>query len=710
MSRRAASGRPSLPRSAAHVFALAGFAAAQPVYDLLEQFPTFLVAHQTSLADAIALAVAWSVALPAVLVTGEALCGLLSTRLRWLLHLAIVAVLVGLAALPPLNRAVALPPAAALAAAGGVGLAAAALYAGLAVVRTLCSALAIAALAFPLIFVLRAPAARSAATDASHRVTRVAHPVPVVMVVFDELSLFALMNGAGEIDAVRFPHFAALANQSTWYRNATAVADYTPLAVPAILSARLPDHNRIPILAEHPDNLFTWLSGAYRMQVVEPVTALCPPEVCARAADVDGGETPRAALFADTLLLWLHMLAPAAWRDRLPDIGRQWTFEFQRWFVARLSGPVTADRPAAFRAFLDRLLPSTQPTLYFAHVLLPHYPYEYLPSGARYEAPPADFHRQRLDPQRREAMLGWATDNPAGAAQEQQRYLLQLGLVDTLVGELLQRLRDRGLLDDALLVVTADHGVSFRPGESQRWLTPSNAADILWVPLFVKLPQQHSARIDDRNVQTIDIVPTVADALGAALTWRVDGHSVLPADAALPDDKLALTPVGPSDLLQLTGRVVPAARPLNPAAWQARRALFGESTPLAALYAYGPYPNLVGQPVRIDRDVAAAPFGAVLGSPERFRAVQAQRPPSFIRGHLEPRDAVGTPPALAIAVNGLIAATTESFRADDRSISFGALVPDSAFQPGDNRVMIYAVRADADGKPLLQSLADSPPP
>ncbi|MEO8601162.1 MAG: sulfatase-like hydrolase/transferase [bacterium] len=699
--------QPSLRLSAVHLFTLTGFAVAQPIYDLLERYPTFLVAHGAGLGDVVALAVGCSLGAPLLLIVGEALLGSVSSQLRWSLHLTCVAGLVGLAALPPLNRLLALPPVPALSVAALIGIVAAVAYARRAALRTLCTGLAAAALAFAAIFVARAPVApfvRGGATTTAAPVA-VAHPAPLVVVIFDELSLFSLMDAEGGIDAVRFPHFAALAEVSTWYRNATAVADYTPLAVPAILTGRLPDHNRVPIAAEHPDNLFTLLAGRYRLVVSEPVTSLCPAADCPHSRSGAETQGQRAALFTDSLLLWLHMLAPAEWRPRLPDIGRQWTFQFERWLIGQLTGVVSSNRARSFRDFLDRIDPTPEPTLFFIHALLPHYPYEYLPSGARYAAPPADFHRQRLDPAHPESMLGWAADNRAGAAQEQQRYLLQLGLVDTLLGQLLEQLRAAGLFDDALLVVTADHGVSFRAGESQRWLTATNAADILWVPLFIKLPQQRLGRIDDRNVQTIDVLPTIADALGVTIPWRIDGVSAL-GDQPGAAEKVAFTPVTPRDLLDLTRRVLPPERPLRPDVLQARLQLFGSGTQISRLFAYGPYPALIGQPAEIVHTSPPASYSVTLESPERFRDVVqgSGNVPSFVRGRLTPSAAVGTPPALAIAVNGRIAATTDAFIADDRSISFGALVSDAAFRGGANDIAIYAIHLGTDGTPVLQPL------
>ena len=60
------------------------------------------------------------------------------------------------------------------------------------------------------------------------------------------------------------------------------------------------------------------------------------------------------------------------------------------------------------------------------------------------------------------------TDNQSAVNQYWQRHLLQLGFTDRLLGRLVTRLRRAGLYDRSLLVVTADHGASFRPGDNRR--------------------------------------------------------------------------------------------------------------------------------------------------------------------------------------------------------------------------------------------------
>ena len=77
--------------------------------------------------------------------------------------------------------------------------------------------------------------------------------------------------------------------------------------------------------------------------------------------------------------------------------------------------------------------------------------------------------------------------------QSWQRHLLQAGAADKLVGEVIDRLKETGMYRRAMVVVMADHGVSFRMGSTdRRTIVPANARDIAPIPLFVKYPKQRA--------------------------------------------------------------------------------------------------------------------------------------------------------------------------------------------------------------------------
>jgi hypothetical protein len=320
---------------------------------------------------------------------------------------------------------------------------------------------------------------------------------PVVMLFLDEFPLRSLLDSRGRIDRRVYPNFARLADQSTWYRNATGVGPFTPDAVPAMLTGRYPSRPEVaPSYREYPGNLFTWLSASYEVSASESVTQLCPPRVCADPA-AGGSQTGWPTLARDLEGVWLKIASPrraddnpaaqfseaaAGDGDQAGDTSGQGPkFRFDQ---------LRANQPARFAKFLQQLRPSDRPTLTFLHLLMPHQPFRYLPSGARYVYPPINFGYDRK--------AGWTTQ-PVPVQLGLQRHLLQVAYTDRLVGEVLDRLKAQGLYDRALVIVTADHGNSFTPGHIQRLLQPGNAHELLWVPLFIKTPHQRAGRVDDRN-------------------------------------------------------------------------------------------------------------------------------------------------------------------------------------------------------------------
>ena len=59
---------------------------------------------------------------------------------------------------------------------------------------------------------------------------------PVVLVIFDELGTNGLMTDTKTVDARRYPNFAKLEKTSTWYKDQSTTAFFTPRAVPGILT------------------------------------------------------------------------------------------------------------------------------------------------------------------------------------------------------------------------------------------------------------------------------------------------------------------------------------------------------------------------------------------------------------------------------------------------------------------------------------------
>jgi hypothetical protein len=123
---------------------------------------------------------------------------------------------------------------------------------------------------------------------------------------------------------------------------------------------------------------------------------------------------------------------------------------------------------------------------------------------------------------------------------------------DRLLGRLLDTLKSTGLYGRSLIVVAADHGASFWPGQRYRGLSgTSHPEDIFSVPLIIRAPDQARGEVSDVAGETIDILPTIADVLDIELPWKVDGCSLFDSGCPPREERrvYAQTPEGPIELI-----------------------------------------------------------------------------------------------------------------------------------------------------------------
>ncbi len=99
---------------------------------------------------------------------------------------------------------------------------------------------------------------------------------------------------------------------------------------------------------------------------------------------------------------------------------------------------------------------------------------------------------------------------------------------DAYMGHLVSDLKRRGLYDEAMIVVTSDHGESL--GEHDQIGHGGLYLEQLLVPLIVKLPKSWNIKpkVLEHPVELLDVMPTIYDACGIKLPEGVDGRSVLP--------------------------------------------------------------------------------------------------------------------------------------------------------------------------------------
>jgi hypothetical protein len=247
------------------LFVLSGFAIAQPLLDVTGKSPDFFLFRRADRLD-IVLLVTGVTLLPALGIWAlEVAVGVVSETVRRFLHLAAVFGLFTLLAIQVAKKLTDLRGPVLVGIALVAGVLAAGLYARQSWVRLWLRYLAPAPVVFALLFLLLSPTAklvlpaRAEPTSGAQAPAAAApgtHP-HVVMILFDEFPLSSLLDSKGQIDKRVYPNFAELAGQSTWYRNATGVAGYTPWAMPAMLTGNYPAKVKAPSYTEYPDNMLT---------------------------------------------------------------------------------------------------------------------------------------------------------------------------------------------------------------------------------------------------------------------------------------------------------------------------------------------------------------------------------------------------------------------------------------------------------------------
>jgi hypothetical protein len=665
-----------------HLAVLTSFALAQPLFALMHDNPEFLAARGALGFDVVSFAVLLVVLPPALLLAVELLGGLIDPQVRRGLHLAFVAILVALIALPVLKR-LDFPDGVLIALATAVGIAAAVAYARAPVVRSFMNVLSAAPVVFLALFVFLPPVSGLAfPRDVGARSIDGAVRAPIVVVLFDELPLTSLLDDRGRVDAVRYPAFAELERSSTWFRNAYAVYDSTERAQPAIMDGDDPVEDELPIAADHPDSVFTLFGKTHRMNVSEEATSVCPRSLCKDPRLEEPYGERMSAMASDLGLVWLHKVAPTGIEARLPSVSETWgNFTGAAGASSRdaVRANLSSDRKGRFDAWIRDIAPGGPPQLSLKHTLLPHAPWQYLPDAKRYGG--------AGDP-----IPGLSRQSYRDATQVEslyQRHLLQLGFADHELGLLLAHLKRERLFDKSLIVVTADHGVAFQTGKfDRRTITRDNAQQIASIPLFVKAPGQRRGRVDDAYAETVDILPTMFDVLHVRPGVRMDGRSAF----------------SPEVRRRRTIRIFQRGtfRPLrfSAAAWERGQAaalerklrLFGvgRDGPLR-LFRVGPHRDVLSRRVR-DFPVQGSEGAARFVAAEQYRRVnpRSSTVPAWVTGHL---DGVPAGRDLAVAVNGRIAAVTKSFHlATATGTLFAVIVPESSFRAGRNRVELFELR------------------
>jgi|GEM_PF-2278757 len=494
------------------LLALWSFAVAQPLYDLLQQNPTYLTAHELAgwplLLFALVVSFLLPIGLMAVFFVPAYFVVPLRKTLPWLFTFAAFGLFMALfngflrKLFPEISSATEL------------------------FVSALCSLimvwivrrnalafeflrlLAFAALVFPAIFLWQLPASymQSELENSEHELAITGTTPDIVLVVFDELALTTMLDDAQQLDEQRLPNFVAFAQDATWYSQASAVAASTRMAVPAILSGITPVLKKQPDAVSHARNIFSMLKGSYALNVEEPITRLCSFSQCRRT------EVLRLVIL-DTAVVIGHIAAPKWLVNRLPPIGGHWVGFWNPDLMGSGSPVARDERVASINRFVQGLERTGSPGLHVLHSLLPHVPYTLLPSGER-------LLRHGTTPGHLISRTGGDRfiDEPWAVTESRYQYEWQLGYVDSALGRIVAQLKSVDKYDDAIVIVTADHGLRLVPGKNRREPDVDSFIDIASIPMLIKLPGQSVGKKDDSVFQSTDIMALIEGVLTPSAT------------------------------------------------------------------------------------------------------------------------------------------------------------------------------------------------
>src|SRR6185437_3752377 len=107
-----------------------------------------------------------------------------------------------------------------------------------------------------------------------------------------------------------------------------------------------------------------------------------------------------------------------------------------------------------------------------------------------------------------------------------RHYAANVTMIDEKIGEILDLLKVRGYLENAIVIFTSDHGDALGDhGHIQKWTMYEGSVK---VPLIIWSKSMVGQRMNDSLVQLMDIAPTVLEAAGITPPASFEAKSLWP--------------------------------------------------------------------------------------------------------------------------------------------------------------------------------------
>jgi arylsulfatase A-like enzyme len=315
-------------------------------------------------------------------------------------------------------------------------------------------------------------------------------PPNVLFIVIDTLRADRL--GAYGSSRGLTPFLDELAQRGTLFRNAFAASSWTPPSVASLFTSRLPTQHRI-------------VTGQARLADQEITLA----EKLAAQGYTTAGFSANLRLtiklgFAQGFDHWVHHpLGPIKPRGSV----------LRKESIAWVDGPCAARRPA--------------PCVVYLQYMEPHAPYQapepYRSRFARAEASAGEMAAAN----RKVVRLKLSDISDREAELLEAAYDAEVAAVDAELRLLFAELEQRRFLDDAIILITADHGEEFKDhGSFSHGSSLYN--EVVRVPLILLAPGLRGGEVVEDNVSLIDVAPTILDLLHLPPEPAFEGRSLVP--------------------------------------------------------------------------------------------------------------------------------------------------------------------------------------
>jgi arylsulfatase A-like enzyme len=189
-------------------------------------------------------------------------------------------------------------------------------------------------------------------------------------------------------------------------------------------------------------------------------------------------------------------------------------------------------------AWLDaRPAGDRRPVLLYLHYMEPHFPYDPRPDRLEAVLEPRHFTTEQRDAWE-DRVNQWLAHGLEGMARPEDmdvmrdEYLAEVASFDQVLRELFDELAKRGVLERAVVVITADHGEEFyEHGVMGHGLDLFD--ETLRVPLLLLVPRGRPGVVEEA-VSLMDVAPTILELARSSPEARFEGRSLLRSGPGLP--------------------------------------------------------------------------------------------------------------------------------------------------------------------------------